>query len=95
MTSKDSHHHGNLSCSFCGKGQREVRRLIAGPTVYICDQCIGACNEIIAELDRKEKYPDAPPPLGRRLRWWWSHTKWNWFLWRTGLLKLGRGKRGP
>jgi ATP-dependent Clp protease ATP-binding subunit ClpX len=39
----------NLSCSFCGKGQREVRKLIAGPTVYICDECIELCNDIIAE----------------------------------------------
>ncbi len=38
-----------LSCSFCGKGQREVRKLIAGPTVYICDQCIALCNEIIED----------------------------------------------
>src|SRR5438874_748826 len=49
MSRKDSHHHGNLSCSFCGKGQREVRKLIAGPTVYICDDCIKLCNDIIAE----------------------------------------------
>ena len=40
---------GNLSCSFCGKSQKEVRKLIAGPTVYICDECIGLCNEIIEE----------------------------------------------
>ncbi|MBI5026760.1 MAG: ATP-dependent Clp protease ATP-binding subunit ClpX [Nitrospirae bacterium] len=39
----------SLKCSFCGKGQDEVRKLIAGPTVYICDECIGLCNEIIAE----------------------------------------------
>ena len=38
-----------LSCSFCGKGQREVRKLIAGPTVYICDECIALCNDIIEE----------------------------------------------
>ncbi len=38
-----------LKCSFCGKGQREVRKLIAGPTVYICDECINLCNEIMAE----------------------------------------------
>jgi ATP-dependent Clp protease ATP-binding subunit ClpX len=41
--------NGNLSCSFCGKSQREVRKLIAGPTVYICDECIELCNDIIAE----------------------------------------------
>jgi ATP-dependent Clp protease ATP-binding subunit ClpX len=38
-----------LKCSFCGKGQKEVRKLIAGPTVYICDECVGLCNEIMAE----------------------------------------------
>jgi len=38
-----------LKCSFCGKGQDEVKKLIAGPTVYICDECVGLCNEIIDE----------------------------------------------
>jgi ATP-dependent Clp protease ATP-binding subunit ClpX len=40
---------GNLQCSFCGKSQREVKKLIAGPTVYICDECIRLCNDIVAE----------------------------------------------
>src|ERR1700750_1599779 len=55
MSRKDSHHHGNLSCSFCGKGQREVRKLIAGPTVYICEECIKLCNDIIAEESEREE----------------------------------------
>jgi ATP-dependent Clp protease ATP-binding subunit ClpX len=38
-----------LKCSFCGKSQKEVRKLIAGPTVYICDECVSLCNEIMAE----------------------------------------------
>ncbi|MFM7694625.1 MAG: ClpX C4-type zinc finger protein, partial [Actinomycetota bacterium] len=38
-----------LLCSFCGKTQRQVRKLIAGPGVYICDECIDLCNEIIDE----------------------------------------------
>src|SRR5438876_1845969 len=38
-----------LRCSFCGKGREEVRKLIAGPTVYICDECVDLCNDIIAE----------------------------------------------
>jgi ATP-dependent Clp protease ATP-binding subunit ClpX len=47
--------NGNLCCSFCGKSQKEVKKLIAGPTVYICDECIGLCNDIIAEeIDREE-----------------------------------------
>jgi ATP-dependent Clp protease ATP-binding subunit ClpX len=45
---------GNLCCSFCGKNQREVKKLIAGPTVYICDECIELCNDIIAEEGQKE-----------------------------------------
>ncbi len=39
----------SLRCSFCSRGQDEVRKLIAGPTVYICDECVGLCNEIMAE----------------------------------------------
>jgi ATP-dependent Clp protease ATP-binding subunit ClpX len=50
----------NLSCSFCGKSQREVRKLIAGPTVYICDECIKLCNDIIAEEAEKA---DATPKM--------------------------------
>ena len=43
-----------LSCSFCGKNQREVRKLIAGPTVYICDECVNLCNDILNEELAKE-----------------------------------------
>jgi len=45
----------NLCCSFCGKSQREVKKLIAGPTVYICDECIDLCNDIIAEESIKQE----------------------------------------
>ena len=38
-----------LYCSFCGKSQHEVRKLIAGPSVFICDECIELCNDIIRE----------------------------------------------
>ena len=38
-----------LYCSFCGKSQHEVRKLIAGPTVFICDECVELCNDIIRE----------------------------------------------
>jgi ATP-dependent Clp protease ATP-binding subunit ClpX len=47
--------NGNLKCSFCGKSQNDVRKLIAGPTVYICDECIELCNDIIAEEWEEEK----------------------------------------
>ncbi len=49
MASKSDDKTKDLVCSFCGKGQEEVRKLIAGPTVYICDECIDLCNDIIAE----------------------------------------------
>lgn len=45
----------DLLCSFCGKSQDEVKKLIAGPSVYICDECIGLCNEIIAEEYEKDE----------------------------------------
>lgn len=55
-----------LRCSFCGKGQDEVRKLIAGPTVYICDECVDLCNEIIAEELYSESatrtFPKLPTP---------------------------------
>jgi len=52
MTNSHDDESLNLSCSFCGKGQGEVRKLIAGPTVYICDECIELCNDIIEEEGR-------------------------------------------
>ena len=55
MDKRRDDNHGNLSCSFCGKNQKEVKKLIAGPTVYICDECIGLCNDIIAEEIEKEE----------------------------------------
>ncbi len=63
---KKGEHQVNLSCSFCGKSQREVRKLIAGPTVYICDECIKLCNDIIAEEAEKEEAKPAvslPTPV--------------------------------
>ena len=50
-----------LLCSFCGKSQRQVKKLIAGPGVYICDECIDLCNEIIDE----ELTAAAPPSSSR------------------------------
>ena len=59
---RDDHNSGNLSCSFCGKSQKEVKKLIAGPTVYICDECIGLCNDIIAEeVEKDEPYAGTAP----------------------------------
>ena len=42
-------------CSFCGKSQHEVRKLIAGPSVYVCDECVALCNDIINEEARDDK----------------------------------------
>jgi len=47
--------HGPLSCSFCAKSRDEVKKLIAGPSVYICDECVDLCNDIIAEEWEEEK----------------------------------------
>ena len=47
---KDGEDGGKLLyCSFCGKSQHEVRKLIAGPSVFICDECVDLCNDIIRE----------------------------------------------
>jgi ATP-dependent Clp protease ATP-binding subunit ClpX len=55
MTRKENS-SGELVCSFCGKSQDEVKKLIAGPSVYICDECVSLCNEIIQEeYEQKEK----------------------------------------
>lgn len=53
----------NLRCSFCGKSRDQVRKLIAGPTVYICDECVGLCNEIMAE-----EWQEAKEALSSKLR---------------------------
>jgi len=49
MTTQSSSGDNTLFCSFCGKSQHDVKKLIAGPTVFICDECIELCNEIIVE----------------------------------------------
>ena len=45
--------NGDLLCSFCGKKQDEVKKLVAGPSVYICDECIELCNDIMVEEDER------------------------------------------
>jgi len=53
-TKKGPGKYSQLFCSFCGKNQEEVKKLIAGPSVYICDECIELCNDIIAEEEERE-----------------------------------------
>jgi len=55
MAKKSDGKGSDLLCSFCGKSQEEVKKLIAGPSVYICDECIELCNEIIAEEYEREE----------------------------------------
>ncbi len=52
----NKHDSGYLTCSFCKKSQDEVRKLVAGPMVYICDECIELCNDIIAEEYEKDEF---------------------------------------
>lgn len=58
----DDRRRGKLYCSFCGKGQDQVRKLIAGPRVYICDECVQLCNEILEEELERETKVKAPVP---------------------------------
>ena len=55
MTEKNEQ-NGELHCSFCGKPQSEVRRLVAGPGVYICDECIQMCSELIDEMPMEDVF---------------------------------------
>ncbi len=58
--------NGTMRCSFCGKSKDRVEKLIAGPGVFICDECVAICSEIVAK----------GPPGERRGRWrWWSRRR--------------------
>lgn len=52
-----------MYCSFCGKNQHEVRKLIAGPSVYVCDECVGLCNDIIKEEEKNTPHNESKPSL--------------------------------
>ena len=65
MPSNDGKKSDFLKCSFCGKSQNQVKKLIAGPGVYVCDECVDLCNEIIDEElkeDREVNFKDLPKP---------------------------------
>lgn len=57
-----------LYCSFCGKSQHEVRKLIAGPSVFICDECVDLCNDIIREEVQEAQAESSGHKLRRRKR---------------------------
>jgi epoxyqueuosine reductase QueG len=71
-----------LSCSFCGKSQHEVRRLVAGPAVFICDACVKVCTDTIRHYDdshgENHSPPSAAPARHRviaRVRTWFGAFK--------------------
>jgi ATP-dependent Clp protease ATP-binding subunit ClpX len=71
--SEDNKDGGNaklLYCSFCGKSQHEVKKLIAGPSVYVCDECVDLCNDIIREevKDISPKKASDQLPTPREIR---------------------------
>ena len=59
MAKKEDGDKGTLFCSFCGKSQHEVRKLIAGPTVFICDECVELCMDIIREEHKSSLWQKA------------------------------------
>jgi ATP-dependent Clp protease ATP-binding subunit ClpX len=65
MMFKFNEEKGQLKCSFCGKGQDQVRKLVAGPGVYICDECIDLCTEIVEEelgTEEETEFKEIPKP---------------------------------
>ena len=60
----------HLRCSFCGKSKESVKKFISGPNVYICNECISLCNEILAEEEEREarnrRFPLRLPKRSRR-----------------------------
>jgi ATP-dependent Clp protease ATP-binding subunit ClpX len=66
--SKKRSDNENLFCSFCGKNQKEVKKLIAGPAVYICDECIQLCGEIIDEESEKDIRETESSPLPKDIK---------------------------
>lgn len=58
-----THPPGTMFCSFCGKSQHDVKKLIAGPAIFICDACVALCVKVIAET------PDADPTKPPKLDW--------------------------
>ena len=66
MTKDKTDSKNTLYCSFCGKSQHEVKKLIAGPTVFICDECVELCMDIIKEENKSsinQKLEGIPSPI--------------------------------
>ncbi len=60
-----NHDDSRLKCSFCGKTQDQVKKLIAGPEVYFCDECVELCNEILDEEFFENKDKKEPEEIKR------------------------------
>ena len=76
----------NLNCSFCGKSQREVKKLIAGPTVFICDECVDICLDIIAEDRLLEQQQETSLPKPKEIK---EEGKITWELKRIPSTEIG------
>ncbi|API89327.1 ATP-dependent protease ATP-binding subunit ClpX [Marinilactibacillus sp. 15R] len=69
MFDNDEEQSGNISCSFCGKSQDQVKKIVAGPGVYICNECIDLCKEIMDEEFNKQVYAeDTEVPKPQEIR---------------------------
>jgi len=68
MTTKKAGENEVLRCSFCNKDQNDVRKLIAGPTVFICDECVEVCNDIIADDNKFDRGTRATLPLPAEIK---------------------------
>jgi ATP-dependent Clp protease ATP-binding subunit ClpX len=68
MADKKEQNKQELHCSFCGKSQEEVQRLIAGPNVYICNECVSLCEEIIGQDAVKEEFSTGSIPLPQEIK---------------------------
>jgi len=67
-------------CSFCGKSQEQVKKLVAGPGVFICDRCIVLCNEVIAQGPSEPSQHDASARGGWvRMKIGWLRRRWGHF----------------
>src|SRR6185312_4745950 len=56
-----------MFCSFCGKSQHDVKKLVAGPAVFICDECIALCDDIVREGDGRKRPADRKTPTPREI----------------------------
>jgi hypothetical protein len=58
---REKQRKGLLRCSFCGKSSDQVEQLLAGPTVYICNECVDLCNDLVEDWDKRGSGMAAPP----------------------------------